>query len=155
MSLWPLCRSCLSPWSSFGIRYWIKKFLLLKYWNARLLPQGVPLRISIINSWAEPVPEGIEIELVKDSSTWEHYWEGHTYVSSSLVLGEPWVGRSSIRAEKAGFWGWCHRLRCYLLVTFDQRRRVLELHRRKGQPPCTHWEGHYLQPGLVLMNTLL
>lgn len=40
------------------------------------------------------------------------------------------------------------RLQLYLLMTFDQSRGSLEL-----QLHGRHWEEHYLQPGLVLINT--
>lgn len=154
MSVWPMSRSYLSPWSSFGTRHWFQKFLLPKYWNAKLLPQWVPLMISIINSWAEPVPEGIEIELVTDNRTWEHCWEDKPKWAPHWFL-ENLSRKKKQRSREVCILGVVpDRLHFSLLVTFDQRRRSLERHRRKWPTSSQHREEHYLQPGLVLMNTL-
>lgn len=154
MSVWPMYRSYLSPWSSFGIRHWFQKFLLPKYWDAKLLSQWVPLMISIINSCAEPVPEGIEIELVTDNSTWEHSWEDKPKWALHWFLENPEQAEETTGQRSLCSGVVPDGLHFSLLVTFEQRRRILELHRRKWPTSSQHQEEHYLQPGLVLVNTL-
>lgn len=142
---------CLSPWSPFGIKHWLKKFPLSKYRNGKVLAWWVPFVISVINSCAEPDPKGVGIGLGEYQNTWEHCWEEQAWVSIVPVLRECWVGNRGIRAQKSGFGGGWH---LYLLGTFDRRREVLKLRGGKCEPHFRHWEDHYLQPRLVLVNTL-